>query len=182
MLRFIITLLLCAAFIGWIFFNIHSKETENQQQKRRNKTSNNFNINDLPQDMPAAQKNFLHKVSNFTGSDCVTPYNIRTFLANSTAKDFAKIPGWEKWTTDYHLKVGQEERQRRALYSDVMHIISFDETTGKARVHGESGQDYNVDGNGCSCQDFQVRKLPCKPANKCQAFFLKRLRNFSTEK
>ena len=112
--------------------------------------------------MPSDQKEFLHKVAEFTGSNKVTQYNIQAFLADNTAKDFAKIPGWDKWTADYHLKVGQEERQHRALYSDVMHIISFDETTGKACVHGESGQDYNVNGNGCSCKDFQVRKLPCK--------------------
>lgn len=162
MLGFIITLMLCVVFVGWITFNIHNTEVEKQQQKHRRKNSNNFNINDLPQDMSVVQKGFLHKVADFTGSDYVTPYNIQAFLADSTAKDFAKIPGWEKWTADYHLRVGQEERQRRALYSDVMHIISFDKTTGKAHVHGESGQDYNVDGNGCSCQDFQVRKLPCK--------------------
>ena len=58
--------------------------------------------------------------------------------------------------------VGQEERQKRALYSQTMRIINFDPITGQALVHGESGQDYDVNGMGCSCKDFRVRKLPCK--------------------
>lgn len=162
MLSFFIVIFIVVLFCGWIAYNIHSTDIQNRNAKRRRKTDSAFDINNLPPGMPSDQKDFLHKVAAFTGSNKVTQYNIQAFLADNTAKDFAKIPGWSKWTADYHLMVGQEERQKRALYSQTMRLIDFNPTTGQALVHGESGQDYKVSGKGCSCKDFRVRKLPCK--------------------
>lgn len=162
MFLFFIIIFVATILIGWIAYNIKDAELQNSKSKRRKKTDSAFDINNLPPNMPSDQKEFLHKVAEFTGSNKVTQYNIQAFLADNTAKDFAKIPGWDKWTADKHLMVGQEERQKRALYSQTMRIINFDPTTGQALVHGESGQDYEVSGKGCSCKDFRVRKLPCK--------------------
>ena len=96
MFLFFIILFFVAILIVWIVYNINDAEVQNSKSKRRKKTDSAFDINNLPPGMPTDQKDFLHKVADFTGSNKVTQYNIQAFLADNTAKDFAKIPGWDK--------------------------------------------------------------------------------------
>ena len=157
MLPFFSILLIAVILLGWLTYKIHRKNA--QYDKTPNKA---LNLDNLPASISTEQENLLQKVADFSGSNIITPYNIKTFLADKITENFAKMSGWDKWTADYHIMPRQEERQRSALNSQIMSIVSLDKTKGQACVHGESGLDYNIDSNGCSCSDFQTRQLPCK--------------------
>ncbi len=157
MLPFIIVLLIAAILLGWLAYKMLSRNA----QYNRN-TNRVFDLDNLPTNISPEKEKMLHRIADFSGSKIITPYIMKTFLADKTAENFAKIPGWEKWTAECHLRIGQDERERCALYSETMRIISFNATTGEAQVQDESGLDFNIDSNGCSCCDFQTRQLPCK--------------------
>ena len=75
---------------------------------------------------------------------------------------FKAIPNWKNYRKTTHTSPEQIIRMKRALYGGSMRLLSYDNETGKAFVHGQSYRDYYIDANGCTCEDFQRRQKPCK--------------------
>lgn len=75
---------------------------------------------------------------------------------------FKAIPNWKNYRKTTHTSPEQITRMKRALYGGSMRLLSYDNETGKAFVHGQSYRDYYIDANGCTCEDFQRRQKPCK--------------------
>lgn len=73
--------------------------------------------------------------------------------------DFIRI-GWTRWTHEQHVADGQYERLVSAMNDKKLKLASIDRGSCAGVVEGSSP--YDVSGNGCTCQDFMHRQLPCK--------------------
>lgn len=85
----------------------------------------------------------------------------RTEIYRRFAADFAHA-GWPSWGYSSHTQPGQRERMQKGIYSKSMKLLEYDLPAHTARVLGEHGTAYDIDGAGCSCMDFRTRGLPCK--------------------
>ena len=81
--------------------------------------------------------------------------------AKSIEADFNRV-GWSAWGYPVHLLDDQIQRMHRASTSEKMELIGYDDSLCIARVRGDSGTEYRIDKQGCSCPDFAKRGLPCK--------------------
>lgn len=82
-------------------------------------------------------------------------------IAQKIADNFDRV-GWSSWGYSTHLLNDQIQRMHRADISSRMELLHYSGTSHTARVRGETGNEYVIDENGCSCPDFRVRGLPCK--------------------
>ena len=106
------------------------------------------------------EKEFVQKVSVFAGKKQIDQEDIRKYNIHQMSKLFSSMPGWDTWDKSIHEVDGQYARMEKAALKD-MTVISYRPQQTAAVVQGESGS-YNVSCDGCSCQDFQYRHLPCK--------------------
>ena len=65
------------------------------------------------------------------------------------------------WDISIHDAEGQDVRFDRAMFQKIS-IVSYDAENGSAQISGSHGDLYSVTLDGCTCQDFQRRRLPCK--------------------
>lgn len=87
----------------------------------------------------------------------------------SVASEFRRH-GWNKWTDEQLLAVGQYDRLIRAAKDKGMKLQSIDFEKCSGTVRGSAL--YTVSGDGCDCSDFAMRKLPCKHMYFLLAAFL----------
>lgn len=75
-------------------------------------------------------------------------------------KPEVRLPDWSVWDDSIHMADGQSDRVQRALVQSFP-VIRV-KKGGVSVVRGSKGDLYNVSFEGCSCEDFKRRHLPCK--------------------
>ena len=85
----------------------------------------------------------------------VPPVTITPDLPGSLGSSFGC------WDISIHGVDGQDVRMDRALFQNIV-IRSYDPATGTAEIQGTQGDLYQTSLDGCTCEDFQRRGLPCK--------------------
>ena len=90
-----------------------------------------------------------------------TQADVENRLAEMISNNFEEI-GWNNWGSRIHHNKEQLKRLERAVKSKDMVVLKYDKNLGTARVLGDTNKTYQVSGRGCTCEDFEHRKLPCK--------------------
>lgn len=65
------------------------------------------------------------------------------------------------WDVSIHDAEGQDVRFDRALFQNIA-ILEYDAEKGLAHIAGSRGGTYETTLDGCTCEDFRRRGLPCK--------------------
>lgn len=70
-----------------------------------------------------------------------------------------KEAGWDNWS---ELELENEDQYVRLQksFTDKMELVSIDYATKSGQVH--SSAVYDITGDGCTCRDCSIRRLPCK--------------------
>lgn len=82
-------------------------------------------------------------------------------ILQNMSDDFRSL-GWTQWDSAVHYRPGQLDRIRRAATDKRIYITECDQTSKSALITSANEAAYHVSGSGCSCPDFQYRRLPCK--------------------
>ena len=99
---------------------------------------------------PVASRGGVHEIPRPTPS-----VSVAHDLDGSSGSSFGS------WDVSIHGADGQDVRFDRALFQNIV-IRSYDPTTGSAEILGTQGDIYQTSLDGCTCEDFQRRGLPCK--------------------
>ena len=94
-------------------------------------------------------------------SQNLTQADVENRITRMIRDDFREI-GWDYWDDRLHCNKEQLKRLERAVISKNMTVLEYDKKLGVARVAGDTNKTYQVSGRGCTCGDFEHRKLPCK--------------------
>ena len=70
------------------------------------------------------------------------------------------VGSWDTWDDSIHQIAGQSDRMSRAVEQDIR-VLGVD-NKGVYTVLGSTSIRYRVTFNGCTCEDFKKRGLPCK--------------------
>lgn len=133
------------------FYLLYKRRKLNNHNQRR--------VNNLQRQSSSNQTQTLSRQQE---NEIINDIIIDETMLDDIINRFKAIPNWKNYRKTTHTSPEQIIRMKRALYGGSMRLLSYDNETGKAFVHGQSYRDYYIDANGCTCEDFQRRQKPCK--------------------
>lgn len=68
---------------------------------------------------------------------------------------------FEKWDDDILMELAQVKNRLNAEKLKASDV-KIDRSSRRAEIQGSASIPYQTDLSGCTCQDFNVRKMPCK--------------------
>lgn len=79
--------------------------------------------------------------------------------ALKASTELFKEVGWDNWS-EQELENEDQYARLQKSFTDKMELVSLDRATKSGQVR--SSAVYDVTGEGCTCRDCSVRRLPCK--------------------
>lgn len=79
--------------------------------------------------------------------------------ALAASVELFKEIGWDNWS-EQELESEDQYARLQKSFTDKMELVSINHTTKSGQVH--SSAVYDVTGEGCTCRDCSIRRLPCK--------------------